>query len=189
MVDIKSIFKEMDEDVQSVIDWCDELYDINFSSFFQGQRDLFKRLQSKTHLITDEELEWILTSIPLQLFTVAERLSQIKITQEVIKMKNKKDTIDKINESTQSTQTKKKEEAEYLMLEHKLVDTVYSSIINRVENEISFSRELIMSAKKIWDRRRQTENINPIKPIDLNEPKSVCRPHVPGTGETIIAQY
>lgn len=189
MIDIKSICEEMDEDVQNVIEWCNDLYDKNFSSFFQGQRDLFKRLQSKTHPITDDELEWILTSIPLQLFTVAERLSEVKITQEVIKMKNKKDIIDKTNESTQSSQTKRKEEAEYLMLEHKLVDTIYSSIINRVDTEVSFSRELIMSAKKIWDRRRQTETINPIKPVDPSEPKIAYRPHIPGTGETVMAQY
>lgn len=190
MIDLDEIRSEMNEDIQSVVDWCDKLYNENFSSYFQEQRSLFTRMQSQIHPITDAELERILTNVPLQLFSVSEKLNKLKITQEVIKMKNKKETIDKTNQSVATTQTKKKEEADYLMLENKLVDTVYASIINRVNDEISFSRELIMSAKKIWDRRRQTETINPVKPFDPSVTTSTeYRPNVPGTGRTISVQY
>lgn len=166
MIDLKSVCEYMQEDIDSVVSWCNKLYDDNFATYFKGERELFERLQSKTHPITDEELEWILTSLPLELFSVSEILSKVKITQEVVKMKNKQSTAELVETSTESSQTKKKEDAELKMLENKLVDTVYASIISRVDNEISFSRELIMSAKKIWDRRRQTENSSPINPID-----------------------
>ena len=35
-------------------------------------------------------------------------------------------------------------------------------VVLRVEGEISFCRELIMAAKKIWDGRRDAEGANPI---------------------------
>jgi hypothetical protein len=168
MINLESISEEMNEDVQSVIDWCKELYDTNFAEYFKEERELFKRLESKTHPITDEELEWILTTLPLQLFSVSEKLSKLKITQEVVKMKNKQKTAELVNTSAETTQTKKREEAENFMLENKLLDTVYASVISRVDSEVSFSRELIMSAKKIWDRRRQTESSSPINPIDTS---------------------
>ncbi|WP_302320422.1 hypothetical protein, partial [uncultured Duncaniella sp.] len=61
----------MQEDIDSVVSWCNKLYDDNFATYFKGERELFERLQSKTHPITDEELEWILTSLPLELFSVS----------------------------------------------------------------------------------------------------------------------
>lgn len=169
MIDLRSICDEMNEDAESVISWCDQLYSDNFESYFKDEKDLFKRLESKIHPITDEELEWILTTLPLELFSVSEKLSKIKITQEVYKMKNKQKNSELVDKSLEKTQTKKKEEADLQMLENKLVETVYSSIISRVENEISFSRELIMSAKKIWDRRRQIESSNPIGNFDPSQ--------------------
>lgn len=169
MVDLTEIIDSMKEDIDSVTTWCDELYESNFAEFFKDEKDLFKRLESKTHPITDEELESILTTLPLQLFSVSEKLSKVKISQEVVRMKNKKLRSDIIDQSTQNTQTKKNEEADIAMLENKLLDTVYSSLISRVESEVSFSRELIMSAKKIWDRRRQTEASSPINPVDTQK--------------------
>ena len=39
---------------------------------------------------------------------------------------------------------------------------IYNSVNERVRRQISFSRELIMSSKKLWDARRATEDANPI---------------------------
>lgn len=49
------------EDLSAVDSWCDEIYQKNFSKYFSDQRSLFDRLRSKSHPITDQELEWILT--------------------------------------------------------------------------------------------------------------------------------
>lgn len=177
MIDLKSICESMNEDINSVIEWCNQIYDQTFSAYFKDQRELFKKLESKTHPITDEELERILTAIPLELFSVSEKISQFKISQEVIRMKNKQSTAELVNASTESTQTKKKEEADLLMLENKLVDTVFAAVISRVDSEVSFSRELIMSAKKIWDRRRQIEQSNPIGTADISNQMPINEGH------------
>ena len=47
-----------------------------------------------------------------------------------------------------------KEEAQALTLEDKLLVDFYDTIMERVSRQMSFSKELIMSAKKIWDARR-----------------------------------
>ena len=60
----------------------------------------------------------------------------------------------------------KAEEAESKMEEYTILSNALETLITRVDSEISFSRELIMSAKKIFDARRNTEQVNPINPID-----------------------
>lgn len=162
MIDLNAIAEQTKEDEQSVNDWCNEIYQSKFATFFSCQRELFKRLESKVRPISDGELEEILTSVPLQLFGAAEVLSELKISQEVVKMRNKQKFSEMKKASAETSQSRKAEEAELLMLENKLVELVYASIISRVNDEISFSKELIMSAKKIWDRRRESENANPI---------------------------
>lgn len=162
MIDLSNVLGEMQEDIDSVKTWTTELYDKYFSQYFEYQRELYDRLESKEHPVTDEELEWILTSLPLELFSVSEQLSQFQLSQEVIKLRVKQTEKDKIKLSTESSETKRKEDASYQMLEHKLLLTVYDSVIDRVSREISFSRELIMSAKKIWDARRRTDGSNPV---------------------------
>ena len=43
-----------------------------------------------------------------------------------------------------------------------------SGIISRVETELTFARELIMSCKKIWDRRKDTDDLIPISSIETD---------------------
>ena len=166
MIDLDSIKSEMIDDIKSVNNYTEKIYAEQFAHYFEGQRELYKRIQSKITPITDEELEWILTSIPLELFSVSEKLSQVKTEQEVIKMRNKQKETELKKLSDQTTETKKKEEADYLLLENRLLLTVYTSVISRVENEISFSRELVMAAKKIFDARRNTLEASPISPVN-----------------------
>lgn len=169
-MDIKSVLEGMNDDIQAVDSFCEELYQTNFARYFSRQRTLFDRLQSKTRPVTDEELEDIMTSIPLDLFTASEQLSRTKLAHEVIKMKNKEAIHQRRQKSTQITLTEKNNEAEIDLVENVLIDTIYDSVINRVEREISFSRELIMGAKKVWDRRRQAEGANPINPVNPQLP-------------------
>lgn len=157
------------DDIEAVIEWCDEIYDDRFSKFFQRERELFQRLQSKSRPITDEELEWILTMLPLELFSVAEVLNKFKISQEVVKLKTKQKKAHIIETSAERTATRRQEVAALAILEDELLHTAYSTVIDRVEREISFSRELIMSAKKIWDSRHR-ENINPISEVSVPDP-------------------
>ena len=162
MITLKELYSQYSEDIDAVISWCDEIYQAKFASYFSKQRDLYHRLHSKQHPITDSELEQILTEIPLDLFSVSEVLSQFRISQEVVKLRTTQKKADIVNSSIESTLTKRQEVASLSILEDKLLQTAYSTVIERVEHEMTFSRELIMGAKKIWDSRRQAEESNPV---------------------------
>lgn len=163
MRSLKEVYAEcMEEDIKAVQDWSREMYEEYFSPYFAGQRELYKRFESESHPITDAELETILIDVPLKLFTVAEALSQFRIGQEVTKLKAKQIEREKEMQSVESSETKRKAEASFATLEHKLLITVQSAVVEHVEREISFSRELIMGAKKIWDSRRNAEGAMPV---------------------------
>lgn len=179
-IDLDKVQSNIQGDMDAVVAWCNEIYDTQFSSYFEEERELYGRLKCKDRPITDEELSQILTIAPLNLFSVAEHLNKLRLRQEVIKLKNKQKKADIIKMSLEKTDTKKSAEANLLTLEDELLSTAYSSIITRVENEISFTRELIMSAKKLWDARRRTESVNPVSevnaPEDGSTPYNVYRP-------------
>lgn len=172
MDSIKEVLTKYSEDIDAVQKFCDELYEENFSSNFQQVRELYKRMKSDIHPITDEELEYILTTFPLELFVTSERLNKIRLNCEVVKLKNK-ETIEEIRDKALAEATdqglNKTQTNEYVshavsrnMVEYDVLFSAYSSVITRVENEQSFSKELIMGAKKIWDARRNTELSNPV---------------------------
>lgn len=162
MLNLQNVQDEFSDDIEAVSDWCEEIYQNNFASHFSESRELFLRLKSKTQPITDEELSWILINLPLNLFDVSEVLNKFKVNQEVVKLRNKQKESDLVKASIETTATKRQEEASIKMLENKLLVTAYSSVMSRVESEISFCRELIMGAKKIWDARRRSESANPV---------------------------
>lgn len=141
-------------DIQEVNDWADSQYREYFSDYFQGESALYKKLRSNHAKIKDSELEWILTVLPLELFSVSEQLSKLKTAQEVIKLHIKQVERDYVKSHSEGSETKRKEEAAALTSEDRLLVTVYDSIIERVGRQLAFSKELIMSAKKIWDARR-----------------------------------
>lgn len=147
----------LSKDINEVNDWAEEEYNKYFSQYFKGEVELYNKLKGGSRSqVTDEELEWILTDLPMELFCVNEQLSKLKTTQEVIKLSIKQKErlyIQDPNNSALSA-TQRKEEALALTEEDKLLVTIYDSIIERVAREMTFSKELIMSAKKIWDARR-----------------------------------
>ena len=51
-------------------------------------------------------------------------------------------------------------------IEDELMISIYSKLIERVNSQISYSKELIMSAKKLWDRRKEAESAMPVTPVD-----------------------
>ena len=60
-----------------------------------------------------------------------------------------------------SIKKKKSSNEEYDPFEDEVILSILDCLISRVDKEMSFARELIMSAKKIWDGRRLTEGLNP----------------------------
>lgn len=166
MLNLQEVENSYSDDLSSTVQWCDEIYESNFSKFFKEQRELFSRLKSKSRPITDTELEWILTEVPMNLFDVSEVLNTFQMKQEVIKLQSKQKESELIRSSTEPSDSKRREEASSKLLEDKVLLLAYSNVISRVEKEMSYSRELIMSAKKIWDGRRTTEHSNPVGDVD-----------------------
>lgn len=163
------------DDMKSVESWCNDLYQDRFSSFFEEIRGLYEQLADKQDKISDAVLESILTDTPLALFTVSERLTALRTNREVGKLKMRereadirKELIRMLDEHGKDCGFSKSDIPSLIkdsIINDQIVIIALDGVINRVENEISFSRELIMSAKKIWDRRKNTENVNPIGPV------------------------
>lgn len=147
----------LSKDLSEVEAWAEGEYQKYFAQYFKGEVELYKKLKENDALIDDSQLEWILTYLPLELFSVSEKLSLLRTRQEVIKLHMKEVEDNVALDHPEMTATAKKERAAWLNSENKLLVDIYSSISDRVNREISFSRELIMSAKKIWDARRATE--------------------------------
>ena len=166
MIDLNKSYDRNKEDIQSVNDWCDNAFDKSFSEYFKESELLFERLKSEDRPITDTELEYILMTIPMHLYSASETLNKFKIHLEIIKLNNKKKEADLMKESDAKTASQKKADAQIQMLDDTLLETAYTLIISRVESSISMSKELIMGAKKIWDGRRKSEQSMPVSEID-----------------------
>lgn len=156
MINLHDTLKKLSPDINEVNEWAEEQYDQYFSEYFKGEVELYNKMKSSkgNQQIGDEELEWILTDLPLELFSVTEQLSKLKTAQEVIKISIKKTEREYVKSHTEGSETKRREEAAELTAEDRLLVSVYDSIAERVSRQMTFSKELIMSAKKIWDARR-----------------------------------
>lgn len=176
MTMLEDAYKYYATDLDELDRWIESEYNAKFAEYFKDQRALFARMKSESRPISDTELETVLVEVPLQLFSASEALNAIRLKCEAIKLENKQKQHKIMRLSSEKTDAKKKEEAEVQTVSDKLLILVMSTLIARVENEVSFSRELIMSAKKIWDSRRRSETSNPVNPIstsseELDEPE------------------
>ena len=157
-MNLQAAFDNASEDLDAVNGWCTDVYNNTFAPYFIESRKLAVRLKSKDgpndRPITDDELSWILIQLPINLFDVSEHINKLRISQEVIKLR------------IRDLELKSSKRQLYDVASDKLLVSAYGSVITRVENEISFSRELIMGAKKIWDARRRTDQANPINEIE-----------------------
>ena len=169
---LSEVIDKYSVDMDTIQKFSDDLYDENFAENFKEVRELYKRMKSKVHPITDEELEYILTVFPMELFSVAERLNKIRLNCEVVKLKNK-ETLEAIRSAAiidaNQLEMNKTQTADYVnrkintaMVEYEVLHAAYVSIVTRVENEQTFAKELIMGAKKVWDSRRAADNSNPV---------------------------
>ena len=171
---IENTIKVYEEDLEGVRKWCDDLYNELFAERFQIVRDLAKRMESKTHTITDEELTQIITELPTELFMAAESLNQLRLDYEVIKLTNKQIKLEiSMGVDEEVPRKFQKDALQNAMSDYEIVPVAYSKVIQRVENEMTYAKELIMGAKKVYDSRKTAEQSNPISEIDLPEYEQV----------------
>lgn len=153
-------------EITDVTTWCNDFYDKKFAKYFTKSRELYKRLNSNTRPISDSELNYILIDLPITLFDVSEVLSQTRVSLEVIKLRAKEQSTELMKDIEAKTLTEKRDAVSVQMIDANLLIMAYESVIGRVENEIKFSQELIMGAKKVWDSRRKTDASNPVGLVD-----------------------
>lgn len=150
------------DNISEVKKYADEIYNSLFENKFSFARGLYRDLQNNDKPISDGELEYILIEVPLLLFEVSESLNSLRLTHETIKLSSKKSKFeyDMMLKDKGVSSSERSQLCQQHVLDDNLIISIYSSIITRVESEISFSKELVMSAKKIWDRRKDTESVH-----------------------------
>ena len=156
-------YREADIALQSV-------YEKEFGNIFQFVDDLKSKIHDNQRLVTDEELEYIITTLPLNLYTAAEHLSSLKMRAELHKLEHSQ------------LKAQKEIDPSYVR-DSEMVTKMYSMLIDRVTSQISMCKELIMGAKKIWDARRSAEHVNPIAPTapaDLPDYDSMPKQYIHG---------
>lgn len=162
---------KFEDDISQVKKYSDEIYDSLFEDKFSFARGLYRSLQDTNKPISDSDLEYILIEVPLLLFEVSESLNSLRLTYETIKLRSKKSKFefDRLLKEEGVASTERNQLCQQHVIDDNLILSIYSSIISRVESEISFSKELVMSAKKIWDRRKETETVHNTSVPDLPE--------------------
>ena len=167
MIDMNAIAKASSADITSVSDWCEKIYQTSYAPFFREARELFKDLQTKKDRIPDSDLEWILVTLPMKLFDASAELSATRVSYETVKLGSKKKESEFVQKAVElgMKQSEAKVKAADSVIDDKILIAAYGSVIERVESEMSFCRELIMSAKKIWDARRKSDLANPVSEV------------------------
>lgn len=148
MSDISNALAILKEDFESADNLVDEIYIKYFDVYFRKETELYAKFRNEDSVVSDKDLEWILISLPLDIKMASSALAQFKQHNEIVKLKIKQ----RKGKSKEAT-----DEPDGLDEEFKLMSIIYTSVITRVELDITFSKELIMGAKKIWDARRRSD--------------------------------
>ena len=140
------IVDNFSKETVEAVEWMAKKYEENFGKWFASIREFHKSISNTKRPITDEELSNILMNVPLDMIECSEALNSVKLQRSLLKL---------------SIKRKKSENENYDPYEDDVMLAVLDCLISRVDKEMSFARELIMSAKKVWDGRRLTEGLNP----------------------------
>lgn len=175
MINLDETLNKFKEDMQSATDWADELYSNRFAEYFKTQSELAAKLRNNSKSITDDELEVALTCIPLDLFTCAEHLNELRMYADILKLKisdMESETESNLKAAGMKDATAIKRTVLDATIAERILQIVISNLISRVESQCSASKELVMSAKKIWDRRKDADNAAGVHSAGTAEPSS-----------------
>lgn len=165
---IQDIEAKHGAEFSEIDDWMNNRYNSDFKHYFEGQRNIHKRILNSESKITNEELEQVMIDIPLMLIDVAEKVNMYKLRIESIKLNMKRRRITSINEDIYISESM----LDVQDIDDKLLVAAYQMLIQRVEKEMSYTRELIMGAKKVWDSRKNGDSVVPIMPDSQEDPLS-----------------
>lgn len=147
--DISKAVELLKEDFDAADNLVSDIYTKYFAEYFKRTTALEEKFHNTSTSISDAQLEEIITAVPFDMYMVSCNLAQFKQHYEIVKLKIKDRKKLKVDDGQD--------------LEFQLMSIAYSAVINQVEHQISFAKELIMGAKKVWDARKRTETSVPIK--------------------------
>lgn len=154
-ITMKEIIDATFEGADDLVEWCDEIYNENILPHFKEVNEFYEKIEkSEWRPISDDDLEMILTTLPLRLYSATEAVNRLGIHHSVMKF-NAKRGIDVEDEDARKMTIQAMQ----------AVANAYETIIDRAEREMMFCRELIMAAKKIWDARKRSEGIMPVSEV------------------------
>lgn len=162
---IESIESKYIQDFDEIDAWLDKRYNEDFRSYFEDQKNIHKRILNSESKITNDELEKVMIDIPLMLIEVAEAVNRYKLRIESLKLRMKRRQLEYKNDESIT-----KDVVENENIEDKLLISAYQMLIQRVEKEMSYTRELIMGAKKVWDSRKGGDSVVPVIPDTASDP-------------------
>lgn len=160
-----SVEADYRDDIDAIQNWVNEMFGAVFGQSFQEWDSLYGQLKDTDCPISTPDLERLLTVLPLDLVDASERLNGIRLTYETVKLKNKdreRDLHRHYSQSGELSAADKKDLVESSMSEYRLYAIAYGTLIARAEGKITFCKEMVMAAKKIFDSRTATESAVPI---------------------------
>lgn len=171
MVDRDKFTDKYSSEIDSVSDWSDEIVNACMGDTLTEIFSIQDRMNS-SHEITMNELTWVLFDLPIQLIHISEALSKIQLSLETIKLTKSHNETEFANDIKRQSNNSKISATELKQIVasefygDNIGIVVYESSISQIERYISLSKELIMGAKKIWQRRVDTEEVNPVMPVE-----------------------
>lgn len=179
MKSLSDVIEEYSPDFSEANDLVLQIYTKNFSHFFDIVDKFYYSMQKEKNKLSDEELEEILIDLPLNLFEVSDKVTGLRIQLEVTKLKNRevreniRTAIDSSDAFSDMSKTDRKEAVARAtassMVPYELLADVYEVLLDLISNKVSFAKELIMSAKKVWTSRRETEDSMPVAEPDTSD--------------------
>jgi len=159
---------EFQSNIDDANQTANRIYSDNFDTYFSNVRELGNRMRSAIQPITDQELEDVLTVLPLNLFSAAEAVNRLKLDMEIIKLESKKRKVEIQKNLPEKSKISKSDWIASELADSEIALAIYSSVISRAESEMTYCKELIMGCKKIWDGRRSAEKSNPVGELNID---------------------
>lgn len=149
---VSSLMKETDE----YSSYLQELVDTVVSDCCQTLDNYVKYISNiladTTGVITDEELDDVIMTIPSLVYFVSESQERIGLKGDIAET-SKKQLFNEYFTKVEGTVQQKKASAENSVIDNELLSVVYARAYNVVKQRVSVALELLQSAKKVLTRR------------------------------------
>lgn len=158
---INDLMKDTDENATYVSDLVDSLVSKCCSTLDKYIEYVSGILNDKDYEITNTELDDIIMTIPTLLYSVGVQQERLGIKQDVSES-NRMLLYNKIYAETSGTASVKKSVADAELFNESLVIIVYKRAYDIIKSKISFSFEVLQSAKKVMTRRISEQDLTKV---------------------------